>query len=504
MLNRIRTTLICAIDSNSGISKNSTIPWKIKEDTNFFQDVTKREYVINKKNATIMGKTTWKVLPDTYRGLKDRVTIVVSSSMTKDELDMDNVTGSDSYVAKSLDEAYELCYNLDVGKIFICGGSGIYNEVLNNKTIDEIYLTQINKDYNCDNKIEKLLSYIKNNNYKEYLSKYFMVNDLNSNTNVGIMFTKYYKNQLPQHLTYNINNGEKQYLDLLEQILRDGNFRQTRNSKTWSVFGKHLEFNLNEGFPILTTKKVFFRGIVEELLFFLKGDTNAKHLSDKGVKIWDLNTSTEFLEKIDLYYDEGDMGPMYGFQWRFFGAEYNGMNNDYTNQGVNQLEYCLNLLKTDPFNRRNLMTTLNISQVKEGVLWPCHSIVIQWYVELDYADNYQLSMSCYNRSQDFLLGNPFNLTMSSLLIHLFCEVINNDPSYSGPKFTPGRLIMNLGDVHIYENHYSEVIRQILREPYKFPQLIFKRKVSDLTDFTFDDMELTDYNCYPNFPVKMIA
>lgn len=498
LLNKIKKTLICATDSKYGISKNSLIPWRIKEDSDFFQDVTKRTYISNTKNATIMGKTTWKVLPDSYRGLNSRINIVISNSMTKDELDTDNKTKAESYLAKSLNEAYEMCDSLNVGKIFICGGNAIYNEAMESNLMDEIYLTTINKDYDCDNIIEKFK--LINDSYAKYSSHKFTVKDKNDNSDVEIMFTKYYKDQ-----SYiNKNPEEQQYLDLLYHTLTKGNFRQTRNSKTWSIFGKHLEFDLSNGFPILTTKKIFMRGIVEELLFFLRGDTNTKHLSEKNVKIWDANTSTEFLKSIELDYEEGDMGPMYGFQWRHFGVKYEGMNYDYSNKGIDQIQYCLDLLKSDPYNRRNLMTTLNIAQVKMGVLWPCHSLIIQWYVESDDNNNHKLSMSCYNRSQDFLLGYPFNLTMSGLLIHLFCNIINNDETYTGPKFVPGRLIMNLGDVHIYENHSSEVIRQILREPYNFPQLNFKRKITNFEDISFEDIELVDYNCYPNFPVKMIA
>ena len=493
-----RINLIVAVDSKWGISKQNNIPWKIKEDSCFFQDVTKRSYDPNKKNAIIMGKNTWKALPDAFRGLKDRINIVISSSMSDKELDLDNVTKSEAYIAKTLDNAMELCNKINPGKIFIGGGSNIYKEALDKYNIDEIYLSQVKDDYNCDNIFPNESLILKLSQYKKDTEKTFKVNDENSKKNVDITFTKFYKNGLPQ---LNKNLEEQQYLDLLEDIIKTGHFRQTRNSKTWSKFGKNLEFDLSKGFPILTTKKVFFRGVFEELLFFLKGDTNAKHLSEKGVKIWDANTSREFLDSVGLkHYEEGDMGNLYGYNWLHFGFPYKGMNYDYTGKGFNQIEYCLKILKTDPYSRRILMTSYDAVNAYSGTLFPCHSLICQWYVE----DNNRLSLSCYNRSQDFFLGNPFNQSSSSLLIHLFCEVINNDQNYKGPKFTPGRLIMNLGDVHVYENHYSEVIRQILREPYNFPQLIIKRKVTDLTDFKFEDLELNNYECYPNIVAKMVA
>lgn len=489
--------LIVAFDKKGGISKNGMIPWRIKEDSNFFLDVTKRSYVPNKKNAVIIGKNTWKSLPKLDRGLKDRINIVVSKTMTNNELNSDNGTGADSYLVKSLNDGIELCNKLQPGKIFIGGGSNIYKEALENYHIDELYLTKINHDYECDN-IFPLNNVVAD--YTEHSSKTFILNDVINDKKIEVEFIKLYKGLQPLHLK--ANKEEQQYLDLLETVLKTGDFRQTRNSMTWSKFAcNHMEFDLSKGFPLLTTKRVFFRGAFEELLFFLKGDTNAKHLSDKGITIWDANTSRKFLDSIGLnHYNEYDLGNMYGFNWCHFGTEYKGMNEDYTNMGFNQINYCLELLKNDNKSRRIIMTTYDPANAHHGVLFPCHSIVNQWYVENDN----RLSLTCYNRSQDLLLGNPFNVILGALLIHLFCEVLNNDMKYRGNRFVPGRLIMNFGDTHIYENHYSAVIRQILRDPFHFGQLNFKRKVTDLTDFKFEDLELIDYQCYPNIPAKMIA
>lgn len=506
MRTRIPIALIVAVDIRNGISRNNVIPWRIKEDSNFFQDVTKRQYERNKMNALIMGKNTWKALPDEFRGLKDRVNVVVSSTMSKIELDQDNVTKTPSYVVSNLEKAINLCNTeLDLGKIFICGGTHIYEEAIVKHPIDELYITKIYHDFLCTNLfpleivMQNSSSYM--NTFKLYKSNIFKVTDQNTGQTYDAEFCKYYNKdiQLPKHFV--VNRGEQQYLDLMEDVLRNGHFRQTRNSKTWSVFGKHMEFDLSHGFPILTTKRLFFRGVFEELLFFLKGDTNVNHLSEKGVKIWDPNTTREFLDSVGLkHYENGDMGAMYGFQFRHHGIPYRGMNENYEGLGFDQIEYCLNLLKNDPHSRRIIMTSFNPAQAREGVLYPCHSIVIQFYVE----NGNRLSAAVFNRSQDFLLGNPFNDAMAALLIHMFTEVINNDPNYNGQKYTPGRLIMNLGDVHLYENHYSESIRQILRDPYDFPKLIFKRQVSNLNDFKFEDLELVNYDCYPNIPAKMIA
>ena len=496
----LNINLIVAVDTNWGISKNTSIPWHIKEDMNLFQDVTKRSYEPKKYNAVIMGKNTWKLLPVPFRGLRDRINIVISTTMSSDELNEDNTTKSESYVVKSLEEALDLCNKLQPGKVFIGGGINIYKEALQKFNINEIYLTQIKGNYDCDNifPYELLNSLLPE--YKIHSKKVFHCIDHNitEKNRIETTFTKFYKGEIP--IQFNNNTEEENYLKMLEDVLSTGHFRKTRNSNTWSKFGKTLEFDLSNGIPVLSTKKIFIRGIFEELLFFLKGDTNVKHLSDKNVNIWNANTSREFLDSIGLnHYEPNTMGPMYGYNWRFYGEPYKGPDHNYSG-GFDQIKYCLDLIKNDPFSRRILLTTFNPSIAKEGVLYPCHSLINQFYVE----ENNKLSMSCYNRSQDAFLGYPFNLTMSSLLVNMFCEVINNDETYKGPKLIPGRLIMNLGDVHIYENHYEQCVRQILRDSFKFPKLIFSEKITNLTDFKFEDLQLVDYNCYPSIIAKMVA
>jgi dihydrofolate reductase/thymidylate synthase len=477
----MNTSIIVCVDKNGGISKGGLIPWKIKEDMSFFIDVTKRKYVKNLPNLLIMGKNTWLSCKDT---LKDRDIIVVSSTHH-----------SDPCVFPTLVEAFNVANkryeNNEIGHIFICGGSRIYQEALN-YNINTIYLTTIDYDYECDNTITLNI-----NDYNTFSTNTFNLVDLNDEKQVNVSFQKLYL-KLPDHWKW---CEERQYLDLLNDVLTTGDFRQTRNSKTWSKFGKNLEFDLSKGIPLFTTRKSFFKGIAEELFFFLKGDTNSKYLEEKGINIWTGNSTREFLDSMGLnHYEVGTIGNMYGYQWNHFGYEYQGPEYDYTNKGFNQLNYCINLLKTDPHSRRIMMTTLDPSTADQGVLRPCHSIILQFYVE----KNNRLSMSCYNRSQDLFLGTNFNSCSSSLLIYLFCHIINNDVNYHGPKFTPGRLIMNLGDCHIYEDHKSMVIRQILRDPYPFPQLKINRTVPELIDFKFEDLELINYQCYPNIVAKMVA
>ena len=498
-MNKTKIILMVAFDCKKGIARKNEIPWGIKEDYTFFQDVSKRDYHKGKLNACIMGKATWKAIPEQQRGLKDRITIVISTTMTQEELEIDNTTKTHVYLVRSLEGALELCQNLDLGCILICGGNGIYKQALEELNVDEIYLTDIYDDYECD-VFFPYDSFLQiSNNYQIFDTKTFLLKDTKHDRIVNTRFIKYVHNDDYYKRMKNVNKEEKHYLDLLYDILQNGDFRQTRNAKTWSLFGKTLEFNLSEGFPLLTTKRMFFRGVFEELLFFLKGDTNSKHLEEKGINIWKQNTSRDFLDKMNLqHYDIGDMGPLYSFQLVHYGETYQGMNKQY--KGFNQLDYCLNLLKNDPSSRRIIMTTFHAIQAMESVLYPCHGLFIQFYVEKDN----KLSCMMTQRSSDSYLGLSFNITSYSLLVHMFCEVINNDQEYKGNKLNPGRLIMNLGDTHIYHDHYSESIRQILREPYTKPILKFKRKISELTDFKFEDIELINYQCYPNIPVKMVA
>ena len=481
--------IIVAIDRLSGISKNGKIPWNIKEDINFFSDITRKPY---KKNAVIMGRKTWESIPNAHRGLVNRINIIVSTSLSNEIVSSQNATGVEAYVSNSLNKALSLAENIGVDNVFICGGSQIYKEALK---LDDynLYLTQIDHDYQCDNLIN-----IGQIEKKKIWEKKFKLQDRKNNQEVFVKFTKYGSYD---ELEYKYQNKEElQYLSLLEDIINNGDLRKTRNGNVWSVFGKRIEFDLTTGFPLLTTKKVFMRGIVEELLFFLKGDTNSNHLSEKGVKIWQANTNRAFLDSVGLKYEEGDMGPMYGFNWRFIGAAYDGMSKDYTGQGFDQIEYCLNLIKKDPTSRRIIMTSYNPKDAAKGCLYPCHSIVIQFYVE----KNNLLSMTCYNRSQDIFCGVPFNIASSGLLLHLFCNAINNDDTYIGQKLAPGRLILDLGDVHLYEEHYSQAVCQILREPFQKPKLTIDSYNSDLKKYIYEDFILENYMSYPPIKANMVA
>jgi thymidylate synthase len=290
---------------------------------------------------------------------------------------------------------------------------------------------------------------------------------------------------------------EEAYLDLLEEILQEGDYRKGRNGGTSSLFGKTLTFNLKDEFPLLTTKKVFFRGVVEELLFFLRGETNTKILENNKINIWKGNTSKEFLESRNLTYQEGDMGPMYGFNWLHFGAQYHGCHGDYTGEGMNQLEKVIRLLKEDPFSRRIMMTTYNPLCAEEGVLYPCHGIITQFYIR-EYEGIKYVSCCTYLRSNDMFLGSPFNIASYALLTYLICKKLGSD-------YQPDKLVMQIGDAHIYESHFEQCKEQISRREkiFPFPQITID-DFDDWTDLTFKNFHLINYQSHSAIHAEMVA
>lgn len=282
---------------------------------------------------------------------------------------------------------------------------------------------------------------------------------------------------------------EYQYLDLVKDVIETGSKKDDRTGVgTISKFGAMLRFSLQNEFPLLTTKRVFFRGIAEELLFFIKGDTNTNHLAEKGVKIWEGNTSREFLDKLGFNDKEvGDMGPMYGWQMRHWGAEYTDFNKDYSNLGHDQLKECIRLIKLEPTSRRIVLSMWNVDDLNKGVLAPCH-ILAQFYV-----GNGELSCSMYQRSADLGLGVAFNIASYSLLTAIIAHS-------TGLKL--GDFIHFIGDAHVYLNHVEPLKQQLLREPKPFPKLVFKCEPKDIEDYTMSDFEIVGYDFWPVIKMEM--
>ena len=283
---------------------------------------------------------------------------------------------------------------------------------------------------------------------------------------------------------------EKQYLNLVRSVLERGEPRTDRTGTgTLSVFGASMRFSLREGFPLLTTKRVFWKAVCEELLWFIRGDTDARHLSEKGVRIWDANSSRAFLDSMGfLDREEGDLGPIYGFQWRHWGAEYGTAKDDYQGKGVDQLRQVIELIKTEPSSRRIILSAWNPTAIPKMALPPCH-VMAQFYV----SGSKELSCQLYQRSADLGLGVPFNIASYSLLTHMIAQVCG---------LAVGDFVHVLGDAHVYANHVEALTDQIEREPRSFPTLKLNSRITEIDDFTIDDVELEGYRPHPSVPMKM--
>ena len=286
---------------------------------------------------------------------------------------------------------------------------------------------------------------------------------------------------------------EYQYINLLENIIENGTWEETRNGKTKSVFGHMMRFSLKDGkIPILTTKKTAWKTCLKELLWFISGKTNNTILKDQGVHIWDANAAPVFLESRGLqHYSDGELGPIYGHQWRHFNAKWEG-DEDYSGDGVDQLQQIIDALK-DPSqrtSRRLIMTVWNPCQLNEMALPPCH-ILCQFNVH----NGNQLSCALYQRSADEFLGQPINIASYSFLTHLLAKHCGLE-AYEFVYF--------LGNCHIYENALDACKLQITRDPYPFPSVSIKEIRDNINDYTIDDFEINNYVSHSQIKVDMMA
>ena len=256
----------------------------------------------------------------------------------------------------------------------------------------------------------------------------------------------------------------QQYLDLLQHVLDKGVKKSDRTGTgTISVFGYQMRFDLSEGFPVLTTKKLHLRSIIHELLWFLKGETNVRYLQENGVRIWN--------EWAD---ENGDLGPIYGYQWRSW-PDYNGGH-------IDQISKVIDSIKNNPDSRRHIVSAWNVGALEDMALPPCH-ILFQFYV----ADG-KLSCQLYQRSADIFLGVPFNIASYSLLLKMIAQVTGLEA---------GTFVHTLGDAHIYLNHIEQVKLQLTRKPYKLPEMKLNTKIDNIFDFKYEDFELVDYQAHPH-------
>lgn len=277
----------------------------------------------------------------------------------------------------------------------------------------------------------------------------------------------------------------QQYLDLLKLILETGKDRDDRTGTgTRGVFGHQMRFDLKEGFPLLTTKKLHTKSIIHELLWFLRGETHVKSLQDAGVRIWNEWSTSEQTARFGR--EEGDLGPIYGHQWRNFGAT-KRTDGTYARDGVDQIKRLLRDLVENPNSRRHLVTGWNPKEADQVALPPCHTL-FQFYVQ-----DGELSCQLYQRSADVFLGVPFNIASYALLTMMVAHVTN---------LKPGTFVHTFGDAHLYKNHLEQAKLQLTRTPKRLPTMTIKNETRDLFAFKFEDFVLEGYDPDPHIPAEV--
>jgi len=478
-------------DSMDGImGVNNDLYCKLRSDLKMFQKITSTKFN-NHENIVIMGYNTWKSIG---KPLRERVNIVISKNHLDEFKEIDNIV-----CFQTLEECFQYTEDINYGKIFVIGGAYLFSEIMKNyfDSIDIIYQTQIMDEVN-----HHLLSSFDITYNKIPLIKYEMENKV-----MNVKFTRkkeegeifdfqkkgytrkeidYYENIYQK--SENVNQQEFEYLKLLRDILEEGVKKDSRNSIVYSSFGSRMKFDLREGFPLLTTKKMPWKTVLRELLWFIQGSTSNQVLQDKNVHIWDANASKEFLKTRGLSYEEGDLGPIYGFQWRHFGATYVDHKTDYQGQGIDQLQWIIQEIQRNPTSRRLIMSSWNPVDLDKMALPPCH-IMIQFNIEDSYID-----AQLYQRSGDMFLGVPFNISSYSFLLHIIGKITG---------YTPRYFIHIIGDTHIYENHIEPVKEQLLRIPSKFPSLEINQ-LSSIDTIQESDFKIVNYNYYPTIRAEMVA
>lgn len=431
---------IVCVDLGWGISKDSQIPWIVPEEQQFFRDKVKG-------TLCAMGRKTFDSLGSDMKDYLNQTAVIFVFSRTGQH------GGWDSFI--------KFQSGFPGKPVMVCGGADIYDLFFQQVPVQRIFLTTVLKDHQCDRKFR----------YQRSLYQCETSGNPKYDMDTGYIMETYVRKSK--------TDNEKVYLSMLRKILLYGSKRTDRTGTgTISTFGSHMVFDLRMGFPLMTTKKMYWKGIVEELLFFIQGKTNTKELEDKGVNIWKGNTTKEFHSKVGLsHLEEGDMGKMYGYQWRHF------------NDQVDQLQGVIQEIKQNPSSRRLFVSAWNPCQLDEMVLPPCH-VSFQIYVS---AESKEMDLHMYQRSADMFLGIPFNIASYALLLHILAKVCGN--------YVPRRLYISIGDAHIYTNHIEQVKEQLGRVPMP-PPMVGIRETMNIDELVFEDIALVSYSSHPAIRADM--
>lgn len=461
-------------------------------DQDHFANVTKYS-PDGSSNLVIVGRKTWETLPPVMRNCARRKYVVLTRQVDYKPVDELDVKSVKPYVYHDWDKAIEFCSQFRSHKVFVIGGAEIYKLAFASGFVTEVFLTEFYLD------LETLVSEA----YKPTHVKY-SVSELDRyvTSSKQVFDSVRLTVKVPDGPTYNPNSRmeivhykrrgipyELQYLDLLKDIYSNGEKVSSRNGTVLSVKDRSLKIDLNDGFPILTLRKSFWRGIKAELLWMLSGSTDTKVLSNNGVHIWDQNSTRELLDKAGLsHLSEGDIGPGYGFQFRYSGAKYVDSQTNYKGQGVDQLTQCINLIKTDPNSRRNIINLWSVPDVDQTALPPCH------YSYQFTVSQGKLSCHLYQRSWDVLLG--WNTSTAALLTHLLAHYCD---------LGVGTLTHTVCDAHMYELQLEAYQKLKNRVPFKLPTLrITGEKPRTIDGYLETNLELTGYQHHDPIDIKFSA
>ena len=490
----------------NGIGKDGSMPWSIPEDLEHFKELTTHSGDDgNNFNIVIMGRKTWDSIPVKFKPLRGRYNVVLSNDENYRKVNNDeyaykiniqhnlgvffttwnNFFNSGEYISVQKAILFRLHYDTQSSRdvkftYHIIGGEQIYKKAIESGLTLRIYATEIYSKLECDT-FFPLVSGAVITEVSEFKHSqkeghwYRFITSVRGGDRYGIVKCFFY-------------SQESAFLDLMSKILEQGQSNDDRTGVgTLSVFGEMLKYDLRDTFPLCTTKKMFVRGIFEELMFYLSGKTDNKILQLKNIHVWDGNTSKSFLTKRGLgHYEENDLGHTYGFNFRHFGAEYKGCGFDYgtgdSSVGYDQVANVINLIKNEPASRRIIIDLWDCSTVHKAALPPC-LCKYQFHVN---TSKKELNLAIYLRSSDTFLASNWNACTGAILVHLLCNL-------EGINLTPGELTVFIADAHLYKTHIEQVKEQISRSPFPFPKLIVKgEKKKDIMDFKYEDLSLIGY------------
>jgi dihydrofolate reductase/thymidylate synthase len=500
--------IICAHSyPEFGIGFKGQLPWTLKGDLLNFKSITT---ALNALNFVVMGRATYDSLPVSIRPLPNRFNIVIThdSFLLENNNNPANLWFSTwENLQSTLQDKYIQNQHIEPNKpstdVFIIGGEEIYKLALATLPITTAYITEVyaNEKKNVS-AFDKFFPVYDTTSWQcgtvdkplvlalQSVSKFHCEKDI---------YYRYlvYKTNTPPGMEWQ-SEESRQYLKNMQDILDRGDERIDRTTVgTISLFHTVQRYDLSDTFPICTTKRMFFRAIFEELALYISGRTDNKILQDKGIHIWDGNTTREFLDKRGLnHYPEGDMGETYGFNFRHYGAKYGTCKDDLPldgSVGYDQIANIIHLLKTDPASRRMIINLWNPATQHNAALPACF-MMYQFHVHMQRRT---LNCQLYLRSSDYFLANNWNICTGALLVHMLCKL-------EGIDLVPGELIIVTGDTHLYKTHLSQVRENLGRKPYPFPALQIKgdNRRRELTDFVFEDFRLIGYKSHPGITADM--